>query len=312
MPLRSKGARKGTKSQRPTRPRLIGVKLVLYIVCVLLGAFSVVQWAVPLWPINRFFAVFIGAVFGASALVTPAVIGLFSRAGGFSRALLGAIIIVFGAVDCIGLSIAFQRYEETATQPAWDAAIASHAQARQTPLAAVTAAQARLDAIVLDLSDQPGPQTTAARTEAWKVQRAEIAPELETARAELASWDAAHPQPARPDLYDDQLIWILSGALQVALAIAFATIEGIAGHMHRKALADWQAEQDRKEKAKIDRINAQARLERAKAKPAKPAEPEPAPAADEETPEFWEKLERDLMADRPHFKGPILVHSSDW
>lgn len=246
--------------QPPGKPGFWPTRLALYAVSGMLGAFAVYEWAAPMWDENPVLAGFVGTVFGVSALVTPAVCSMLARARILASLGLLFAAVAFGALDVTGLSIGLINHEKAVTEAPYMKALSDH-QAQRTPLLELyTAAQANLAALPTSTAacEGYGPRGCTKRLEGLAADRAALAIERDTAKADLAAFDAL-PLPQRGDIYDNRLVIVLAAALQLALALAFASVEATRTRLHTDALAAFEkAETIRQKeiaKAKKDRLN---------------------------------------------------------
>ena len=244
----------------PAKPGFWPTCLALYAVSGMLGAFAVYEWAAPMWDENPILAGFVGTVFGVSALVTPAVCSMLARARILSSLGLLFAAVAFGALDVTGLSIGLVNHERAVTEAPYMQALKDH-EAERTPLLELyTAAQAKLAALPTSTAacEGYGPKGCAERLEGLAADRSILAIERDTAKADLAAFDA-RPLPQRRDLYDNRLVIVLAAALQLALALAFASVEATRTRLHAEALTAFEKAEARKQKeiakAKKDRLS---------------------------------------------------------
>lgn len=264
----------------PRKPAAALTFMVLYSATILLGAFAVFEWAQPLWASNPVLAVFIGGVFGVSALVTPSMIGWATRAKAWSKLGLLVACLAFWGLDTIGLNNAFNSYEQRATAAPYEAALAQRAADRKPITDDVAKARAKLDAIPAASIACAGfgPLKTEQCRQGLKDDQGRFHAALTRAEGQLVAFDAL-PAPQRGDLYDNRATLALSIALQLGLALCFGCLTATRDRIHQDATADFRAAKVADSQAKLD---AKVAIEKEKTKRARiEAKGEPNTDADE-------------------------------
>lgn len=219
-------------ARRPRQPVWLLARFALVAAALFFAAFAVIYWGRNLWAASPALAVFVAAGFGLSALVTPTVVPKLASARGGARWGLAAVCIVFGLVDTIGLTGAFAGVEKDMTQAAYEADMSAHEAERIRLLGLLETAQAKLDAVPL-----PNATGEIRTRETWLAVTETLRADLDTAKGELS----ALVEPTRPDVFDDAFVALVSGLLQVALAIGLLSLEAARLRVHREALEAYEA-----------------------------------------------------------------------
>jgi len=251
----------------PRKPGYWITRAVLLAMTALFASFVVIEWAAPLWRGSPQLAIFIAALFGVSALVTPVIMAIIVHARG--AALVGLVFVglTFGAVDTIGLSKAFDSLETRLTQVSYQIALDARKTSRQPLADAVSKAQRDVETLPTATAacEGLGPITCKDRRIGLASDRAIAETALVSAQRSLANFDQ-QPAPIRPDMFDNRLMALLSLALQLALVMAFSSIEATRSRIHTAALAKFAQEAaDKADKRAANRLA----IEKAKTKTAK-------------------------------------------
>ena len=255
------------KVRRPRKPAFFIARLVVLSVTVAFASFTVTEYGLTLWDTDPRLAAFVMAVFGLSALVTPCLVPILTKARGAALAGLALVCVAFGAIDSVGLSMAFTGFEKRATEQAYQKAQDDLDALRSPILSRIDALQAKRDAIDVPAHEITSRQQAALAT--YTAQIASIDTELDRARTELDQYPAS---ATRPDLFDNGLVAIIATLIQIALAIAFGAIEAVRTRLHAEAVKDYE---ERQEANRIERRKAKAVAKRRETMQAKTSHPVP-------------------------------------
>lgn len=243
---------RASRVRKPRQPSWLLARSAFVTAALFFAAFAVIYWGRNLWDASPALAVFVAAGFALSALVTPTVVPKIASARGGARWGLVAVCIVFGLVDTIGLTGAFAGVEKDMTQAAFSAEVEAHNAERGRLLASLARAEAALAAV-------PAPDAGGAirRLDTWQAVTEPLRGDVETAKTELA----ALVDPVRPKVFNDAFVGLVSGLLQIALAIGLLTLEAARLAVHRKALEEYEAakREERKRAEKSARAKAKVK-----------------------------------------------------
>lgn len=239
-------AKTTSKTRKPQKPAWFVARASIVLAALFFAAFAVYYWAAPLWNANPVLSVFIGAGFALSALVTPSVAPKLVHSKGATTALLFAVCCVFGAIDSLGVGVAFGSLEQDMTQAEYDDAMSDYKVELSTLTNAVTAAQAKLDAVPL-----PDAKGAIRKDSTWTSVNGVLEGRVNSARGRLD----ALAKPSRKDLFPNDLVMLLSFMLQAAIAVGAIALEAARSRIYSDACAAYEARLEtlRKERVKVER-----------------------------------------------------------
>lgn len=234
---------KRSRTIKPRKASMFMVRSILILVTLAFAAFTIINYALTFWETSQGLAIFIGVVFGLSALVTPFLTPVLVHARGVWIFAGLAILAVFMTIDGFGFSQAFTTLERQLTEKAYSADLEAWERDTADTRNRLTAVQNARDAIVLPKRDCLCPQTKAADLAQYEAEVTIADLQIEKLEADLLA------KPVRADIIDNRLVMGFSMVLQIVLALAFAFVEAVREAKFKREITAYEAKRQ-KPKAK--------------------------------------------------------------